>query len=189
MKINNFSKIRTGHTFRKGLLHVPSGNVLVVQPKNIALQGSISFDNGEPLRTDASAARPLQPKDVLVVSRGRFAAAVFDPPGSDTYIVPSSILVLSLKKSSVLPEYVACLFNSTRGQRLFQRHCEQTTIPYISAANLGQMDIPIPSIDRQRALVAYEGLVARHAWLTSRKQELLRGIMNRELGIENEGRS
>jgi len=176
-----------GHAFRQRLTRVPDGNVLVIQPKNIAALGSVSFGDKPPLRTDASAAKPLQPKDVLVVNRGRFAAAVFDLPDSDTWIVPSSILVLSVTEQTVLPEYVACYLNSANGQRLFQCHCEQTTVPFISTGNLGQIDIPIPSLDRQRSLVAYERATARYALLANRKQELYRQILNHELMPE--GRS
>ncbi len=186
MKIKDFGDIRIGHAFRRRLARAPAGNVLVVLPKNIASQGSIFFGDEEPLRTDASVNRPLQPGDVLVVNRGRFAAAVFDLSGSDAWIVPSSILVLSVTEQTVMPEYVACYFNSTYGQRLFRRHCEQTTIPFISAGNLGHMDIPIPSVDRQQSLVAFDKAVATHALLSNRKQELYRRIMNHELMPEEQ---
>jgi restriction endonuclease S subunit len=184
MRIKDFSEIRMGHAFRQRLVRVPDGNVLVIQPKNITLDGSISFREGTPLRIKTPAAKPLQPKDVLVVNRGRFAAAVFDLSTSERWIVPSSILVLSINTRSILPEYVTCYFNSADGQRLFQRHCEQTTIPFISTANLKNMDIPIPPIERQRSLVAYDSAVTQYARLASRKQELYGLILNRELMLE-----
>ena len=186
MRIRDFGDIRMGHAFRQRLARMPGGKVMVIQPKNIGLQGSTSFGDEYPLQTDVAVARPLQSKDVLVVNRGRFAAAVFDLPESDTWIVPSSILVLSVNQQSVLPEYVACYFNSANGQRLFQRHCEQTTVPFISAGNLGHMDIPIPPLDRQRSLVAFDRAAARYALLSNRKQELYRQILNHELMPEEE---
>lgn len=186
MRIRDFGDIRIGHAFRQRLTRIPGGKVMVIQPKNIGPQGSISFGDECPLRTDVAVTRSLQSKDVLVVNRGRFAAAVFDLPESDTWIVPSSILVLSVNQQSVLPEYVACYFNSANGQRLFQRHCEQTTVPFISAGNLGNMDIPIPPLDRQRSLVAFDGATARCALLTNRKQELYRQILNHELMPEEQ---
>ena len=186
MKIKDFNEIRMGHAFRRRLARVPDGDVLVIQPKNISLEGSISFGGEAPLRTKASAVKPLQPNDVLIVNRGRFAAAVFDLTTSERWIVPSSILVLSVREESILPEYIACYFNSAKGQRLFRRHCEQTTIPFISTANLGNMNIPIPPIERQQSLVAYDTAVTRYARLANRKQELYRLILNRELMLEEQ---
>jgi restriction endonuclease S subunit len=186
MRIRDFGDIRMGHVFRQRLARVPGGKVMVIQPKNIGPQGSISFGDEGPLQTDVTVTRPLRPKDVLVVNRGRFAAAVFDLPESDTWIVPSSILALSVNEQSVLPEYVACYFNSAHGQRLFRLHCEQTTVPFISAGNLGHMDIPIPPLERQRSLVAFDRTAAKYSLLSNRKQELYRQILNHELMPEEQ---
>lgn len=186
MRIEEFSNIRIGHAFRGRLANVSDGNVLVIQPKNILSDGSICFGSEEPLRTDAAVTKPIAPGDVLVVNRGRFAAAIFEASDSATWIVPSSVLILSITDQSVLPEYVACYFNSSNGQHVFMRHCEQTTIPFIGAGNLGRINIPIPSLDRQHALVACGRFVLRYAQLTNRKQELLKEIMNSELRIGND---
>lgn len=186
MKILEFSESRMGHAFRERLTNMPTGDVRVIQPRNISPEGFVSFGPEEPLRTDTSVSKPIQPGDVLVVNRGRFAATVFDPPELGTWIVPSSILVLSIKKESVLPEYVACYFNSTNGQKLFRRHLEQTTVPFISTKNLANMDIPIPSLERQRALIALEKASMEYARLTNRKQELHRQIVSHELATEKQ---
>ena len=186
MRIEEFSDIRIGHAFRSRLANVSDGGVLVIQPKNILSGGSISFGDEGPLRTDASVTKPLMPKDVLVVNRGRFAATVFEPQDPATWIVPSSVVVLSITSQSVLPEYVVCYFNSTNGQRLFSRHCEQTTIPFIGAGNLGRMSIPVPSLERQHALVACGDFVARYAQLTNRKQELCKQILDYELNLQEQ---
>lgn len=181
MKVFEFSDIRTGHGFRERLSNDPTGAFRVIQPKNILMDGSISFHAEAPLRTDVSAPKVLQPKDVLFVSRGRFAAAVFEKTDSSPWIVPSSILVLTLKSDRVRPEYVACYLNSARGKALLQRHCEQTTVPFISAQTLGHIDIPVPSLARQDALVALDQAFSKQARLLNRKQELIRQILNHEL--------
>lgn len=186
MRIEEFSNIRIGHAFRSRLANVSDGNALVIQPKNILSDGSMSFGDDDPLRTDASVTKPLAPKDVLVVNRGRFAAAVFDLSDSATWIVPSSVLVLTITNHSVLPEYVACYFNSMNGQRLFACHSEQTTIPFIGAGNLGRIDIPVPSLERQQTIIACGGAVARYAKLSNRKQDLYRQLLDHEFNLQEE---
>ena len=167
-----------GHAFRERLANMPEGDVMVIQPKNISSEGRVSFSKGEPLQIDASVSKPLRRGDVLVVNRGRFAATVFDLPEAGTWIAPSSILVLSVKRESILPEYVACYFNSPEGQRMFRRHYEQTTVPFISTKNMANMDIPIPSMERQRSLIAFEKSVKEYTRLTSRKRELQKQILS-----------
>jgi len=185
MRIKEFCDIRIGHAFRERLTNVPHGEVMIIQPKNISSDGVVSFGEMEPLRTDVVASRPLKARDVLVVNRGRFAATVFEFPSEGTWIVPSSILVLSVTNESVLPEYLALYFNSANGQKLFRIHSEQTTVPFISTNNLGNMDIPVPSLKKQQALIAFGKAVGKYACLSNRKQELLGGILNSELEIGN----
>lgn len=181
MKIQDFCKIRLGHAFRERLVGHPDGEVLVIQPKNILSNGSISFRGDAPLKMGVSTSKFLQPGDVLVVNRGRFAASVFDFSDGKRWITPSSIIVLTINMTSVLPGYLACYLNSAKGQNMFQRHFEQTTISFISGKNLGEMNIPIPSLDRQRAVVAFEQATEKYKQLSWRKQEIYRQFVNHTL--------
>ena len=181
MKINEFCTIRMGYAFRKRLEHMPGGSVKVIQPKNISVSGILSFEDDEPLWTDVSSSNPLQSGDVLLVNRGRFAATVFNLHEPGPWIAPSSILILSIKDKSVLPEYVTLFFNSPNGQKLFRLHLEKTTVPLISAKNLATMDIPVPPLEKQLALIDFEATNREYAQLSSRKLELQRQILRHEL--------
>lgn len=181
MKINDFSNLRTGHAFRESLVDQPNGNVYVIQPKDIRADGNVAFSDGKPLRTNISSPRTLNQKDVLVVNRSRFAAAVFGFPAEESWIVPSSIMVLSIREESVLPEYIVLYLNSPEGQRIFQHHFEYSTIPFISTNNMASMEIPIPPLDRQRALVKYRETAREYKLLTKRKHELYKQILSHEL--------
>ena len=181
MKIKEFCTIRMGYAFRKRLEHVPGGGVKVIQPKNISTDGTLSFGDDEPLWTNVSSSNPLQSGDVLLVNRGRFAATVFNLHELGPWIAPSSILILSIKDKSVLPEYVTLFFNSPNGQKLFRLHLEKTTVPLISAKNLATMDIPVPPLEKQLALIDFEATNREYAQLSSRKLELQRQILRHEL--------
>lgn len=181
MKIKEFCEIRAGYAFRRRLASKPGGNVIVVQPKDISSEGVVSFGNEGPLHTDTTVSRPLQRGDVLVVNRCRFAATVFNLSEASACIAPSSILILTIKDARVLPEYVAVYFNSLNGQKLFRRHFEKTTVPFISTSNLGNMDIPVPPLDKQRSLIGFDAVAKKYARQTLRKRELLRLILGHEL--------
>jgi len=172
MKINDICSIRTGHSFRGKLINDPEGRIKLIQPKNINNDGSINFNGEKPLQANVSGLKPLKTGDIMVVNRGRFAAAVFAMSEENTWIVPSSILVLTVKNEKVLPEYIALYLNSSNGQKLFQRHYEETTVPFISTENLGSMDIPIPPIAKQHELVGLESTRNEYSQLLTRKLHL-----------------
>lgn len=185
MKIRNFSDIRTGHAFRESLVDQPNGNVFVIVPKDIQADGTVSFSDGKPLSIKISSPRTINHNDVLVVNRGRFAAAVFGFPNEKDWVAPSSIMVLSIREESVLPQYIALYLNSPEGQRIFQKHLEYSTIPFISTQNMASMEIPIPSLDRQRILIKYMEAAREYKQLTKRKHKLFEQILNHELKDKN----
>jgi len=186
VRIKNIGSIRIGHSFRKRLVHKPDGNVLVIQPRNIQTDNGITFGLNEPLRTMASAVKPLHRNDVLIVNRGRFAAAVFDRPGPDSWIVPSSILILTIMTPDVLPEYVVSYINSTAGQKQFRAHSELSTVPFIKPGNFGSMEITVPPLERQQSLAALDLVTAKYKHLSNHKESLLRQILNAELAADSQ---
>ena len=75
-------------------------------------------------------------------------------------------------------------FNSINGQKLFSRHLEKTTVPFISARNLAGMDIPVPSKAKQIALIDFEKANREYARLSNRKLQLQKLILSYELTKE-----
>ena len=178
-QIGDVCDIRIGHTFRTAPSYAPDGSVLLIQPKDISSDGVLSLD--QLCRVDIEASKLLQPNEVLLVNRGRFAAAVFAVDNGNTYVASSAFLILSVKEPVILPEYIALFFNSRTGRELIHRYVEKTTIPYIRAGNLKSMAIPIPPVEKQRILIEFENVNRDYGRLSRRKLELQKQILNHEL--------
>lgn len=181
MKISEFAITRVGHSFRKRLMTVPGGLSKLIEPKNISSGGALVLDETNIIHSDIRMSPPLKVGDILISNRGRFAAAVFDMPDTQTWIVPSSIVVLTITDRSILPGYIALYLNSARGQKQFQKLNEVSTVPFVSRTNLMEMDIPIPPLKRQDLLVTLGTANRRYNELTIKKHNLMNNILNNEL--------
>jgi len=181
MKVRDISRVRMGYAFRKRLLHESNGEIRIIQAKNITSDGLLLFGKNEPLRMDISISNPLQANDVLLVNRGRFAACVFKHNADTIYAAPASILIMTLRDASILPEYLALYFNSSAGQKHLKRHLEKTTIPFISTRNLANISLPVPPLDQQQKLIDFEQTIKEYRHLSNRKSELLQQLLNNEL--------
>jgi restriction endonuclease S subunit len=181
MKIKEFGKTRVGHSFRKRLVSIPYGKSKVIKPRNISSDRALTLEETDFIRSDTRMLSPLKAGDVLIINKGRFAAAVFDFPDEDTWIVPSSIIVLTITDSNILPAYITLYMNSARGQRQFQKLNEVSTVPFVSRTNLMEMDIPIPPLEKQNLLVNLGTANRRYAELTMKKRSLINNILNNEL--------
>ena len=181
MRIKEFAKTRVGHSFRKRLVNIPDGVSKVIKPNNISSDGVLILQETNLIHSDIRMLSPLKADDILISNKGRFAAAVFDISDNDTWIVPASIIIITITDCNILPAYIALYMNSARGQRLFQKFNEISTVPFVSRMNLMKMDIPIPPLEKQNFLVTLGTANRRYNELTKRKRSLINNILNNEL--------
>ena len=174
--------LKMGYSFRQKPDFAADGNALVIQPKDITSDGIWvpDFD----CRIHSSSENRLAPGDVLLISRGRFTAFTFDGSVKEPCIATSAFLIVTPKKATqLLPEYIALFFNSSDCQTLFKRLHETTTIPFISLSNLESIEIPLPPIEHQEALVALDQMNKDYARLPSRKLSLQKQLLDHELTL------
>lgn len=183
MKILDIVNIKLGYAFRSRIEGDPDGNIPVIQPKDITNDGVLQpADVVKVQMPYLKKDQLLSIGDVLLSSRGRFAATVYQGQFEEDTIATGSLLILTVKDGTrVLPGYLALYFNSDLGNFQFHRLTEQTTIPYLNQSSLKQMDIPIPNLETQQKLIALERSKQRYGQLTKRKRELLNNILNHQL--------
>ena len=181
MRIIDFCSLRVGHSFRNRLVHVPGGLTKLIQPRNICGDGAIVFSGDEPLLTDITPRNPIKNKEVLFLNKGRFAAAVFKEPDGECWTTPSSVIILTLRNKNVLPEYLALIINSPKGQRKLERLQEMSSIPFVTRRNLEILSIPIPNIEKQQQLVALQHAIREYRRKVLGKTEILKKLLNSEL--------
>ena len=169
-----------GYSFRQKPDFIADGSTLVIQPKDITSDGVLTVDLT--CRVTLPTENRLSQGDVLLINRGRFTACVFDGAVKEQCVATSGFLIFTIKNpSQLLPEYLALFFNSVEGQNLFKRLTMTTTIPFISLGHLESIKIPLPSIDRQKALVTLGELNKAYTRLSSRKAELQKQIIDQQI--------
>jgi len=92
-------------------------------------------------------------------------------------------MVITLTSKEVIPEYIALYLNSTKGQRKLSSLQELSSIPFVKRKNIEKMEIPVPSISKQKKLVEMNRAISNYAELTKRKTQILKNLMNSELEI------
>lgn len=168
---------RMGYTFREKPKFIKDGNVLVIQPKDVSGDGVL--DVGTACRTEVSVDMRLKKGDVLLINRGRFTATVFGADAPIPCVATSAFIVITPKDPKrLLSEYLAMFYNSSAGQAMFKRLTETTTIPFISLGNLESSEIPLPPLERQKALVAIDETNRNYMRLCARKAELQQQIID-----------
>ena len=180
-RIKEICELRLGHSFRKRLVCVPEGTTKVIHPSDIAEDGILRLNSEEEFYTDVIPRNPLKTNEVLFLNKGRFAAAVFRMPDDECWVVPSSVIVLTVITKDIIPEYLALYLNSSKGQKQIERLKEVSSIPFVTRHNLMELRVPIPELPKQHNLVDLNTTIHQFREKLTRKSEILVNILNSEL--------
>ncbi|MBD8682989.1 restriction endonuclease subunit S [Pseudomonas sp. CFBP 13719] len=177
-KLSELADVRSGYTFRGALEHDPSGDVRVLQIKDLRQNAAIEPDTLTAVTWDARAAPPLlQPGDITVIARGDTNKAVLYT-SAQSVVATSQFFIVTAKRSEVLPVYLCWLINLPQSQRSLER--SGSAIQAISKASLMDMQIPLPPLATQQKLIALQALLDEEdqliALLQTNREQMLQGI-------------
>ena len=104
----------------------------------------------------------LSSKDLLFAAKGNKNICIITPETNKACVASPSFIVIRIKnKEKILPEYVAWYLNSLFIQKLLQNNALGSAIKSITKNVLEDLEIPIPSIERQKAYIALDQLQKR----------------------------
>ncbi len=121
----------------------------------------------------------LKPGDVLIVAKGAsFLSAVYD--GSYSPSVASTVfLVIQLNdKCQVEPQYLSWYLNQNSIQSFLMSLSRGTSIPSINKKMLLDVEIPVPSLLKQKIIIELSGLKRKERMLKRKIEELKENQMN-----------
>ena len=167
-KLNNIATIQTG-VFAKVL---PNPNALYLQQSDFDGNGELR-NTTQPTIIVANQKHLLTAGDLLLASKGNNNMCVIVPEIGQKCVASPSFLVIRLHdKSAILPEFVAWYLNLPAIQNTLAAQARGTSIMSISKATLGELEIPIPSIDKQKKYIELSKL-------QQREQEFYKAIAER----------
>lgn len=177
-KLSALADVRSGYTFRGSLEHDPSGDVRVLQIKDLRQNAAIEPGTLIAITWDARTAPPLlQRGDITVIARGDSnKAALYE--GEQSVLATSQFFIVTPKRPDVLPAYLCWLINLPQSQRSLER--SGSAIQAISKSSLMDMQIPLPPLATQQKLIALQALWDEEDQLIARlqanREQMLQGI-------------
>lgn len=174
--LKSLAEILTGYTFRGAIEEGESGNIFVLQGKNISSFGEIEGKMSQTflpqkLRTSAF----VEKNDILLSARGIFRSAVWKEK-KESILASSSLFILRLREKKVLPEYLALYLNSFKGQQELQKITSGSSIATLSRKELQEISIPIPSLEAQQKILGFMENWKKRKTLLEKKLSLHQGI-------------
>ena len=175
MKLKSVTDIQMGYSFRSRLEPEDDGDVAVIQMKDLLDDNTVSCENAIRVYMDSIKETHLVQKgDLVFRSRGNVSttALLNEDPGRAIVAAPL-IRIRVTKKDKVLPEYLNWYISQRAAQRYLTSRARGTSQIMISVDAVGEMDVEIPSLDRQKKIVEL-------AWLMNRERDLVHKLVEKK---------
>ena len=160
-QLHEIADIQAGLTLRgaDASRHDPAGTHQLIRIGDLSDDGRLHATEPNLVSLDpATAARfALRPNDVLLAARGtRMTAAIFE--GTFPAVVGSQFLVIRPHLEAVLPTYLHWFLNLSYTQENLNTRARGTYVRSLPASSLGELEIPLPPLPRQRAIAELHAL-------------------------------
>lgn len=166
-------KTKLGHiaTIQTGIFAKPQakGEVVYLQAKHFDEGGWLKTELYPDLKADnINKKHLLRPGDVLFAAKGANNFAACYESINQPAVASTSFFVLRIENDSIIPEYLAWLINHPVTQKYLKANALVSSIASISKTVLEELEISMPSIKIQRAILNISAL--RKIELSLKKQ-------------------
>ena len=151
--LNNIANIRSGHTFRGRIAEGPTGEMPVVQIRDLRGYLWIPSDQLSRIqRPKEKSVAPARPGDILLPARGdHYHAAILQ--GDEPAIATNQLYILEPKSERVTTDFLGWYLNQRAAQHYFKTHRSGTSIPMLNLASLSDLPVPLPPIEMQDKII------------------------------------
>ena len=159
--LREIAVVQVGYTFRSPPASMATGDVAVIQPKNLSPENKVDIGSLARVEMDVPKEHHLvKPGDLVFRSRGMkytYTSAILDEdPGAAVIAAP--LFRIRVSDDRILPEYLNWLIRQPPAQSFLAGQAKGTMQLMISKEALESLEVPIPSLERQRAIVTLASL-------------------------------
>lgn len=191
-KLHELATVQMGYSFRSRLETSEVGGLAVIQMKDLQDNNTVTCDNLVRIDMESMKGHHLVKRgDLLFRARGSLntTAILLDDPGKA--VVSAPLLRIRVKKpDKILPEYLNWYISQRDAQIFLTSRAEGTFLKMISKQTVENLEIMLPSLERQKSIVELATLSAneedllhtlaikRKQYVGSRLMEIANGEIN-----------
>jgi len=167
MKIKKLTTVQMGYSFRTRLEASEGGNVAVIHMKDLLKDNTVDCDGLVKIDMEAVKEHHLAQKgDLVFRSRGltTTAAILRDDPGKAVVAAPL-LRIRITKPDRILPEYLNWYLRQRDAQIFLTSRAVGTAQKMINKLTIEDLEVPLPSLKKQKTIVELASLSAREQTL------------------------
>lgn len=181
--LKNLADIQTGYSFRGRLEYSDSGNVRVIQMKDLNSDNIV--DCRELIKIDMKDVKEhhlVKKGDLVFRSRGINCTASILLEEIDNTVVSAPLLKISvIDRNKVFPEYLKWFINQPESQKFLQSRLSGTHGGMIRASELAELPVTVPNLKTQMLIVEISELSEKEHRILSQISEFKKDYISKLL--------
>lgn len=160
--LKDIATIKLGYPFRSRVEQSSAGTVGVVQMRDVFEAGTLTADRLTKVSfPDLAEKHAVKAGDIIFRSRGLTNTSMVVSEGLGLAVVAAPLMVIRVKGSRVLPEYLSWLINQSAAQAYFAGRSEGSAVQMINIRTLGELPVVVPDVAMQQRVVELAQLAER----------------------------
>ncbi len=170
--LTDIAEVISGYTLRSAPDYSRMSNLRIIQANNISNSIYLDADKLPTVHLEKVFINDdyVQNNDIILSSRGRFHANVVQL--SDEILATSSVFIIRITDTKILPEFLAIYLNSSKAQRTFSQISSGSSVKTILKSALEELEVPTPVISDQKKVIEMFSNIESQNSLLQRKSEL-----------------
>lgn len=158
LKLKEIATISLGVSFRSGVKASTTGDVRLIQMKdldahNVQLKRAIYIEY-----TKLKAHQLVTVDDIIFRSRGQVTTAALLTQKAEKTILAAPLLRIRINRSYAVPKYILWWINQPYSQNYLSKRAEGTHIKMVNKQELEHLEVELPPIERQQGIVKFFNL-------------------------------
>ncbi|RLA38801.1 MAG: restriction endonuclease subunit S [Gammaproteobacteria bacterium] len=182
--LSTLASIRSGFPFRERIKHVNTGDVRVLQIRDLRLNPVLKATNLPLITSPKGRAKFLEPGDIVIPARGEHYHAV-NFTLSEPTLASSQLLTLRVTSDTVLPGYLCWALNQPKTQHTLRNESRGTNMPLLTRQSLSMVKVPVPPLATQQKIIDLQQLWEQEQQLTQQllnnRESMLKGMFKQLL--------
>lgn len=179
--ISNIAEVQIGYQPKGSVQPNPNGTHRLIQVKDIRDDRTLNPIDIYRIMPEREPDRYLVTRgDVLFLARGwrNYAVAIQDE--LQNTLAAGTFYIARIRTVSLLPEYLAWYINQPRTQAILKPRTQATNIPLVTKSVFETLEIDVPPLSVQRAIVELDNLAKKEqallARLANKRRQLVSAI-------------
>ena len=159
LKLKDIATVSTGVTFRSRIEASPSGNVRIIQMKDLGKDNIVHLDQA--VRIDYTRAKPSQLArigDIIFRSRGHTNTAALLQEEVGDAVVTAPLFRIRSNTIKVIPEFLLWWINQPSSQAYLRSRSIGTMVKMVSKQGLEDLEVSLPPLRKQHEIAEFFNL-------------------------------